>query len=148
VYVQLAKRMKDLGVRFLYVGGMMNDSVIHSLGFQWNAAALSQIYNNSHVLLNPSRADTFSRVSIESMACGTPVITSQLPVHEGLNLPFVFGNSIQDYENSILDLKSQWEAGRPYRQLSGECNKAAQAYSFKGIVSAYEGMFSRVAQDL
>ncbi len=69
IYVKLARRMKELGIRFLYVGGDAKDAVIQSLGFQWNASALSQIYNRSHVLMNPVRVDTFGRVAIESMAC-------------------------------------------------------------------------------
>ena len=144
IYVNLARRMKDLGVRFLYVGGVVKDSVIQSLGFQWNAIALSRIYNSSHVLLNPSRADTFGRTSIESMACGTPVVASPSKLHSGLNLPFVFGSSLADYEESILGLKKLWEEGRPYRQLSSRCSQAAQAFSFGNTVTAYEKMFSDV----
>jgi len=144
VYVRLARRMQDLGIRFLYVGGEVKDSFIHSMGFQWNTAALSQIYNGSHVLLNPSRADTFGRVSIESMACGTPVVTSPSQLNSDLKLPFVFGNSLAEYETSILGLKELWEEGKPYRRLSDKCKEAAQAFSFGNTVTAYERMFSEV----
>lgn len=144
IYVKLAEKMKGLGVRFLYVGGTVRDAVIKSLGFQWNPVALSEIYNRSHVLINPSRAETFGRVSIESMACGTPVVTNPSPAHTSLKLPFVIGNSIQDYEESILDLKSRWEQGNPYARLSDECSHAAQAYSFQNTVSAYEDMFRQI----
>ncbi len=144
IYVNLSRTMKDLGVKFLYVGGFMKDSVIQSLGFQWNTVALSRIYTGSHVLLNPSRADTFGRASIESMACGTPVVTSPSPLHSGLNLPFVFGSNLAEYEDSILSLKTLWEQGRPYRQLSSKCSEAAQAFSFANTVTAYERMFTEV----
>ncbi len=76
IYVSLARRMRDLGIKFLYVGGAIKDDVIHSLGFQGSLMALSQIYNSSHVLMDPVRADTFGRVAVESMACGTPVVTT------------------------------------------------------------------------
>lgn len=146
IYVSLSRRMKDLGVRFLFVGGVVRDSVIQSLGFQGSAANLSRIYTSSHVLLNPSRADTFGRCSIESMACGTPVVTSHSQVHSELKLPFVFGGSLAEYEESILGVKRLWEEGRPYRQLSSRCTEAAQAFSFQNTVSAYEKMFSEVLQ--
>jgi glycosyltransferase involved in cell wall biosynthesis len=144
IYVKLASRMKELGIRFLYVGGDIKDSVIQSLGFQWSASALSQIYNRSHVLMNPVRVDTFGRVAIESMACGTPVVTTPSVAHVGLNLPFVFGNSMEEYEASLIDLKKQWEDGRPYRRLSEKCSQAAQAFSFGSTVTQYEHMFSEV----
>jgi glycosyltransferase involved in cell wall biosynthesis len=147
IYVRLARRMKDLGVRFLYVGGVMKDSVIQSLGFQWNTSALSRIYTNSHVLFNPSRADTFGRASIESMACGTPVVTTPSQLRSDLNLPFVYGNSLAEHEESILRLKGLWEAGRPYRQLSNRCSEAAQAFSFESVVNAYERMFLDVLSE-
>jgi len=145
IYVQLARRMKNLGIRFLYVGGNIKDSVIQSLGFQWNASALSQIYNSSHVLMNPVRVDTFGRVAIESMACGTPVVTTPSMAHVGLHLPFVYGDTLDEYESSLIALKKLWEDGRPYRQLSQKCSAAAQAFSFKNAATQYEKMFAEVA---
>jgi hypothetical protein len=91
IYVNLARRMKGLGIRFLYVGGLVRDSVIQSLGFQWNAASLSRIYTGSHVLLNPVRVDTFGRVAIESMAC--------LPYDTLVSSP----TSIFKYHNRLFD---------------------------------------------
>lgn len=145
IYVSLAKRMRNVGVRFFYVGGTVRDAAIHSLGFQSSALELSHIYNTSHALLSPSRSETFGRAAIESMACGTPVVTTPSALHTGLGLPFVFGTSLEDYESSLLNLKRQWEKGRPYLDLSNQCTKAAQAYSFSNVVSAYERMFAEVA---
>lgn len=144
IYVQLTRRLKEAGMCFLYVGGEVRDAVIRSLGFQWNASALSQIYTGSHVLMNPVRVDTFGRVAIESMACGTPVITTPSVAHVGLKLPFVFGNSLEDYERSIMDLKRLWEEGRPYARLSRQCVDAAKAFSFSNTVTQYEKMFEEI----
>ncbi|MDA4137297.1 MAG: glycosyltransferase family 4 protein [Thaumarchaeota archaeon] len=145
IYVNLANRMQNLGIRFLYVGGAVRDEVIHSLGFQWNMTSLSQIYSDSHVLMAPVRADTFGKVAIESMACGTPVITTPSATHMGLGLPFVFGNSLSEYEESVLRMKELWERGRPYTQLSQKCVSAAGTFSFQKTVSEYERMFHEVA---
>lgn len=145
LYVELARRMKGLGIRFYHVGTGVAETVVHNLGFQVSPVALSSIYNSSHVLLNPSRADTFGRASIESMACGTPVVTSRSTAHVGLKLPFVFGNTLTDYEGSVLLLRRLWEEGDPYRKLSLNCNVAAQAFSFENTISQYESMFAEVA---
>jgi glycosyltransferase involved in cell wall biosynthesis len=145
IYVSLAKRMRDVGIKFLYVGGAIRDEFIQSLGFQGNLSALSQIYNNSHVLMDPVRADTFGRVAVESMACGTPVVTTPSSSHKELNLPFVFGTTLEEYEASIRHLRDLWEAGRPYEQLSRECTNAATVFDFKSMITQYEKMFAEVA---
>ena len=144
IYVRLARRMKGLGIRFLYVGGAIKSEAIRSLGFQGSMLALSQIYNSSHVLMDPVRADTFGRVAVESMACGTPVVTTPSLSHRELNLPFVFGSTMDEYEASILHLKALWEEGQPYRQLSRECTSAATVFDFKNTVTQFENMFSEV----
>lgn len=148
IYMRLARKMKDAGIRFLYVGGDIKDAFIQSLGFQWSASALSQIYASSHVLMNPVRVDTFGRVAIESMACATPVVTTPSVAHVGLNLPFVFGNTVEEYEDSLIRLKELWEDGKPYRRLSHKCSEAAQAFSFKNTATEYEKMFAEVANGL
>ncbi len=144
IYVSLAKKMKDSGMRFVYVGGAVKDEIIHSLGFQGNMLALSRIYNSSHVLMDPVRADTFGRVAVESMACGTPVVTTPSPSHRELNLPFVFGNSLDDYAASVRHLRALWEAGSPYSRLSQQCTSAANTFDFKNTVTQYEKMFFEV----
>lgn len=40
-----------------------------------NVRELAQLYSISDVLINPTYADTFPTVNLESLACGTPVIT-------------------------------------------------------------------------
>lgn len=40
-----------------------------------NVQELVKLYNESDVLINPTYADTFPTVNLESLACGTPVIT-------------------------------------------------------------------------
>lgn len=40
-----------------------------------NQQELAKIYSDANVFINPTYADTFPTVNLESMACGTPVIT-------------------------------------------------------------------------
>lgn len=40
-----------------------------------NIQELVKLYNESDVLINPTYADTFPTVNLESLACGTPVVT-------------------------------------------------------------------------
>lgn len=41
----------------------------------YNQPELARLYSEADVLINPTYADTFPTVNLESMACGTPVIT-------------------------------------------------------------------------
>jgi glycosyltransferase involved in cell wall biosynthesis len=145
IYLALAKRMKELGIKFLYVGGFIDDANIQSLGFHSSDTTLSSIYNKAHALINPLRVETFGKVAIESMACGTPVVTAPSAGEACPSLPFVFGRTVDEYEASILKIKALWEDGRAYRQLSERCTTAAQAFSVDSVVSQYEDMFSTVA---
>lgn len=40
-----------------------------------NVSELVELYNEAHVLINTTYADTFPTVNLEALACGTPVIT-------------------------------------------------------------------------
>ena len=40
-----------------------------------NQCELAEVYSAADVFINPTRGDTFPTVNIESLACGTPVVT-------------------------------------------------------------------------
>lgn len=40
-----------------------------------NVSELVELYNEAHVLINTTYADTFPTINLEALACGTPVIT-------------------------------------------------------------------------
>lgn len=60
------------------VGGQPNDvsnKKIFTIPRTNSQAILAELYSVADVFLNPTREDTFPTVNIESLACGTPVIT-------------------------------------------------------------------------
>lgn len=79
VFLQLVNLLGD-GYQIVLVG--TNDNIdaqlpsnILSIHRTNDQKELAEIYSAADVLVNPTREDTFPTVNIESLACGTPVIT-------------------------------------------------------------------------
>lgn len=79
VFIELANRLGSL-YRIILVGtddstdALLPESVI-SIHRTGNQKELAEFYSAADVFVNPTREDTFPTVNIESIACGTPVIT-------------------------------------------------------------------------
>ncbi len=79
VFCKLAEDLDD-AYQIVLVGtddhiDMQLPSSIISIHRTQNQHELAEIYSAADVFLNPTREDTFPTVNIESLTCGTPVIT-------------------------------------------------------------------------
>lgn len=79
VFIELSKRLPE-NYRIVLVG--TNDRIdaiipntIISIHRTQNQMELAEIYTAADVYANPTREDTYPTVNMESLACGTPVIT-------------------------------------------------------------------------
>lgn len=79
IFVELANRM-DNCFQFVLVGtddetdNSLPQNVI-SIHRTQNQGELAQIYSAADLLVNPTREETYPTVNMESIACGTPVLT-------------------------------------------------------------------------
>ena len=79
VFIELSKKLSDK-FQIVLVGTNENvdkilPSNIISIHHTNNKKELCEIYSASDIFVNPTREDNFPTVNIESIACGTPVIT-------------------------------------------------------------------------
>lgn len=79
VFIELAKRLDD-NYQIILVG--TNEKIdeilpnnIISIHKTDNQQQMAEIYTAADVFVNPTREDTYPTVNLESLACGTPVIT-------------------------------------------------------------------------
>lgn len=79
VFLELEKRLPD-DYKIVLVGTtedtdkLLPESII-SIHRTQNQRELAEIYTASNVFVNPTREDNYPTVNMESIACGTPVIT-------------------------------------------------------------------------
>jgi len=118
--IQTTKKLKDGGreVRTRIVGGAENEAYLESLHTlceelevrkeltfvgPLNQEALVSEYQNAHFAMNPSDTDSFDKVVIEAMACGSIPLTSNETFRRILApyCLFVEKGDIEGYANTI-----------------------------------------------
>lgn len=105
---------------------------------------MPSFYSRGHVTVVPTRVDLFGRVNVESLLCGTPVISSGLDTHRVLDLPIIYANKLGQYVVAIDNLKRMSENGL-YKSISEICRSDALKYDKNVIVDQLENMFEEVS---
>jgi glycosyltransferase involved in cell wall biosynthesis len=107
---------------------------------------MPQFYSNAHVTLAPARVDTFGLSLVESLMCGTPVITSSILPHKRLNAKLIYADTPFSISREVLNLKKFWEYDRAkYSQLSLRGRQSVLNYDKPIIVDHIEKMLREVA---
>jgi glycosyltransferase involved in cell wall biosynthesis len=82
IVIQLAKALPD--VQFLAIKGGYHKQILDpnpppNLTYLETQEDMTKIYEETKILIVPSKSETWGRVAVEAMASGTPVITSRSP---------------------------------------------------------------------
>ena len=145
VFLRLSETLDPAKYQIVLVG--TNDTVdkqlpanIISIHRTQDQAELAEIYSAADLLLNPTREDNYPTVNMESLACGTPVLTFQtggspemLDETCGVAVP---GDNEEAFRAEILRICEQ----RPFRRES--CVQKAREFDqnqkFKEYIELYE----------
>jgi len=123
-----------------------SDISVRVSGGQIPEDALPSFISQSHVVLVPSRVDTFGLSIVESMLCETPCITTPLETHKALGLPLFYADSPNEFLNQINFLHGLWRSEpSKYFELAKECRRSALKYDKAVIVDRLEKMLECVS---
>jgi glycosyltransferase involved in cell wall biosynthesis len=137
VYEEIIKRLKD-DIEF-------KDCNFYISGGNIQEKDLPSFISKNHVIVLPSRVDTFGLSIIESLMCGTPVITTPLLTHACLEVPIHYAQTINDFIDRIRNMKYLWDEHRDtYQNICDSCRMLSLQYDKKEIVDRIENMFKEV----
>ena len=109
---------------------------------------LIEMYGRASVVIYPSRTDVFSLVIIESLATGTPVVTSDIPTHQGYPKECVkYAATTTEYMNHILALYELRTSNEDkYLKLTDHCRKYAMThFNEERAINGFIRMFEEVS---
>jgi len=121
------------------------------LGRVENRAELAAVYGMAKVTLVPSMAESFCLVAAESIACGTPVIASDVAALPDMVLPGVTGflSRVNDVEDFARNLRLVFATNiEDYSRLSNSCKEFArqQFISFTDWGDSYLGLYRQAIE--
>lgn len=124
--------MEGSGIRFVESGGLSNGGLVDLL-------------SESHVVVVPSRVDTFGLGIVEAAMCGCIPITSSLIAHRALGLPLFYADSPEEYVRRILEVKAMWESGVG-EAYSAVLRRQAERFDKKLVMNKLENLLLEVAK--
>lgn len=113
----------------------------------------TQLFSSSHVLLFPSRFESFGLVVLEALSCGMPVVCYDIagtprdtvkPYGVGIIAkPF----NIDEIVNGISKYHKMWrEDAGEFERLSAECRITALKYDWSVSAGLFDSMFKQVLE--
>jgi glycosyltransferase involved in cell wall biosynthesis len=126
------------------IKAIMNDEVNFVETGKLTESELVDCLSSSHVLVVPSRVDTFGLSIVEAAMCGLISVTSPLLSHRALGLPLFYGEDAADYVDRIREIKQMWETGT-YDAYVDVLRSQAMRFDKKLVVDELESMFVGVA---
>jgi D-inositol-3-phosphate glycosyltransferase len=111
-----------------------------------NQDKLPYYYSAAEVLVMPSHYESFGMVALEAMACGTPVIASEVGGLAYLVRNGETGFTIPDQEPEMLCDKISWLLNEKelHAKMSGQAEEYAQNYAWAKIADRIVAVYKEL----
>ena len=140
-------------ILFLTIGGnTSNYSNVISLPYITDEQIISELYSLSDVMLYPTKADNLPLVVLESMACGTPVIASNIGgiseiIEDKKNGFLITNNSKTEFMNSLLAFYAM-SVGEKNGVSNAAIEKINQSFSLERMLNAYRILYKELGVNI
>jgi len=147
IYTKVVDKMQqsNLDIDFYAVGskyGLIKGVKIES------ETEMPSLYSRFHVVVTPARLNAFPLTFLESLACGTPVITLPRLAHIGLynlGMPLLFGNTTTEIMQRIFNVYSTWmKSPKDYNNLCVNARNAMQKFDVDHVFPSFEKMLTEI----
>ena len=138
-FILLSEKLKDSSVVILVGEGSQvpQSESLKCVGFTSNKEELIKLYSAADVFVNPSRMETFGLVTVEAMACGTPVVAYNNTGSAEL-VPDTCGSLVSDGDmqalltqvEAILDIGKEYYMENCIKWVKINFNKKTQIDKF------------------
>jgi glycosyltransferase involved in cell wall biosynthesis len=145
MFLEIRKRFRANGINADFQCTGSSADGVNGLGFV-SEDRLPEVYARAHVLVNPTFVDTFGLAILESLACGTPVVTTPIPAHLGLELPLFLASTVDDFVKVTMKIHKLWSHDPDsYERMCRAARNAATKYDVERVFPRIEKMFLEVA---
>lgn len=147
VFIELAKRLDPNKYRIVLVGtdakvDSLIPSNIVSIHRTMNQTELAEIYTAADLFVNPTREENYPTVNMESIACGTPVVTfntggspEALAKETGAVVPC---DNYMCLENTIVNMKDA------KKSIHKDCIEHAKSFDQHLAYKKYYGLYLKL----
>lgn len=143
IYVKTADLLKSSNPDIEFYATGANYGAINGVNFP-TEEGMPQLYSRFHILVVPARLNVFPLTFLESLSCGTPVVTLPTSTHISLSklgLPMLFGNSCATISELIRNIYAVWANEREqYTAMCTAVRQAALPFDVQEVFPKFEKM--------
>lgn len=130
--------------------GLLANYRILTVGYIHDNNKMAEMYSAADIFIAPSKAEAFSLVVVESMACGTPVIGSDaggIPELITKETGWVFDNGDSNaLAKLICEAKEAFYTGKLDRMRT-LCSERALNYDIKTFIENYKALYESLLEE-
>jgi len=146
-FLQVATTLTKRGLKIDFMCTREGAGRVKGTGFL-NDEELARAYSTSHLVICPSRMDTFGGVIVEAAACGTPVVTTPLPEHK-LGLPLLYAEKPEEFVKATLKVYNMWKQNNgQYDRLVETHRKQASQYDVEKVFPKFRQLLSQAEENI